>query len=77
MHNTADILENNRQKLWGFDIQTGHLISARRPDLVIIKKKKKTCKIVDFTVPADNRIKLKENEMKDKYQGIALGIKNL
>ena len=27
----------------------------------------RTCKIVDFAVPADNRIKLKEWEKKDKY----------
>ena len=31
------------------------------------KKKKKTCKIVDFAVPADHRIKLKEYQKKDKY----------
>ena len=31
------------------------------------KRKKKTCKIVDFAVPADHKIKLKESEKKDKY----------
>ena len=31
------------------------------------KKKKKICKIVDFVVPADHRIKLKEYEKRDKY----------
>ena len=44
--------------LWDFDIQTDHLISPRGPDLIIIIKKEKICKIVDFTVPADHRIKL-------------------
>ena len=44
-----------------------HLIPARRPDLIIINKKKRTCKIVDFAVPVDHRIKLKECEKKDKY----------
>ena len=42
-----------------------HLISVRRPNLtIIIKKKKKSriCKVVNFTVPADHRIKLKESE---------------
>ncbi len=29
------------------------------------------CKIVDFAVPADHRIKLKECEKKDKYLNIA------
>ena len=63
MHNPESVLENDTHKLlWDFDIQTDHLISARRPDLIIINKKKKICKIVDFAVPADHRIKLKECE---------------
>ena len=42
MHNPASVLENDTRKLlWDFDIQTDHLISARRPDLIIINKKKK------------------------------------
>ena len=41
MHNPAPVLENNTHKLlWDFDIETDHLISARRPDLIIINKKK-------------------------------------
>ena len=35
------------------------------------QKKKRTCKIVDFAVPADHRIKLKECEKKDKYLDLA------
>ena len=42
MHNPAAVLENNTHKLLcDFDIQTDHLISARRPDLIVIKKKEK------------------------------------
>ena len=61
MHNPAPVLENNAHKLlWDFDIQTDHLISARRPDVIIINNnKKRTCKIVDFAVSDDHRIKLK------------------
>ena len=33
--------------------------------IIIITTKKKTCKIVDFAVPADPRIKLKGCEKKD------------
>ena len=41
MHNPAPVLENETHKLlWDFDIQTDHLILARRPDLIIINKKK-------------------------------------
>ena len=66
MHNPAPILENDTHKLlWDFNIQTDHLIPVRRPDLIIISKKNRTCKIVDFAFPADHRIKLKECEKKD------------
>ena len=42
VHNPESVLENDAHKLlWDFDIQTYHLISARRPDLIIINKKKK------------------------------------
>ena len=42
MHHPASVLENDTHKLLrDFDIQTDHLISARRPDLIIINNKKK------------------------------------
>ena len=42
MHNPASVLENGTHKLlWDFDIQTDHLISARRPDLIITNNNKK------------------------------------
>ena len=42
MHNPTPVLENDTHKLlWDFGIRTDHLISARRPDLMIINKKKK------------------------------------
>ena len=79
MHNPAPVLENDTHKLLrDFDIHTDHLISARRPDLIIInKKKRETCKIVDFAIPADHRIKLKECEKKDKYLDLARELKKL
>ena len=41
MHNPAPFLENDIHKLLkDFDIHTDHLISARRPGLIIINKKK-------------------------------------
>ena len=41
------------------------------------QQKKRTCKIVDFAVPADHRIKLKECEKKDKYLDLARELKKL
>ena len=82
MHNQAPVLENNTHKLlWDFDLQMYHVMLARRPDLIIInkkkkkKKKQKICKIVDFAVPADNRIKLNECEKRDKYLDLARELK--
>ena len=72
MNNLAPVLQNDSLKLvWNFNIQTDHLIPARRPDLIIINKRKRICKIVDFAIPADDRINLKENEKKDKYLDLA------
>ena len=78
MHNPASILENDTHKLLlDFDIQTDRLISARRSDEMIINKRKRICKIVDFAVPADHRIKLKECEKKDKYLDLTRELKKL
>ena len=37
----------------------------------------KICKVVDFAVPADHRIKLKESEKRDKYLDLARELKKL
>ena len=62
-----------------------HLISAKRPDLVIVNKKKKKkkrkekriCRIVDFVIPADHSVKLKESEKREKYLDHARKLKRL
>ena len=72
MHNKESVLDNETHKLLCYlKIQTDHLISARRPDLVIINKEKRTFRIVEFAFPADHRVKLKESENKDKYLDLA------
>ena len=73
MDNRAPVLKTDTHKLlWDFDIHTDHLISTRRPDLIIInsnKKKRKSAKLSDF------KIKLKECEKKDKYLDLARELK--
>ena len=41
-----------------------HLISAKRQDLVVVKKEKKErrCRTVNFAVLAGHRVKLKESK---------------
>ena len=41
------------------------------------QKKKRICKIVDFSVPVDHRINLRECEKKDKYRDLARELKKL
>ena len=72
------VLENETHKLvWDFEIQTDHKISARRPDLLIINKKKRTCRIVDSADPSNHRLKLKESEKRDNYLTLERELKKL
>ena len=56
--------------MWDFSIQTDHVIEARRPDLIVVDKKERSCKIIDFTVPGDSRIEEKEKDKIEKYQDL-------
>ena len=49
------------------EVQTDHLIPARKPDLMLINKKKRTCHQVDFAIPAKHIVKIKESKSIDKY----------
>ena len=51
---------------WDFSIQIDHVIEARRPDLVVVDKKEKSCKIIDFAVPGDSKIEKKERDKIEK-----------
>ena len=66
MHNPASVLENGTQipmRLWH---------TNRSPNL---GQKTRPCKIVDYAVPADHRIKQKVCEKKDKYLDLARELK--
>ena len=47
-----------------------HVIETRRPDLVVVDKKERSCKIIDFAVPEDSRIKEKEKDKIEKYEDL-------
>ena len=73
MHNSESVLENMMHKIFcDFEIQTDHLISARQPHLVRIKKKKKKEKEKGENPPnselchigrPQNKIKRKQKEI--------------
>ena len=45
-------------------------MQAWRPDLVLVDKKKRSCKIIDFAFPGDSKIEEKEKDMIEKYQDL-------
>ena len=50
-HGPKSVLENEYYKiLWDFSIQVDHVIEARR-HLVLVDKKRRTCKMIYFAVP--------------------------
>ncbi|CAB4008758.1 Hypothetical predicted protein [Paramuricea clavata] len=62
-HQPNGVIESDNVKiLWDFNIQCDHVIECRRPDIVVVLKKEKECKIIDIAVPGDCRIGIKETE---------------
>ena len=64
--------------VWDSKIQKYHLIATRRPDLVIVtppppkkKWKKRKCRMMEFAVVTDHKVRVKENEKRDKYLVVA------
>ena len=68
MHNPESFLENESYKiLKDFEIKMDYLFLARRPRPRDSQQKKRIYWSVDFPIPVDHRVKLKESEKKDKY----------
>ena len=44
-----------------------HSTASKVIIIIVITTTKETCRIVNFAVPADHRVKLKESEKRDKY----------
>ena len=76
MNNPESFMKNETHKiLCAFDIQADPLISARLPHVVIVHKKKRTRRKLNFAVPAHHIVKLKESEKKDKCVDLAMELK--
>ena len=59
------------------NIQCENLIKARRPNLIVIEKKKQKGIIIDIAVPADVRVEEKEKEKVETYQDSKKEIRRL
>jgi len=77
-HRAEKVAQNDEVKiLWDMQVQTDHEIEARRPDIVLIKKKEATAVLVDIAVPGDTRIKAREEDKILKYQDLKREIKRV
>ena len=57
--------KNETHKILGnFEVQTDHKTSTRRPDLVLINKKRRSYHFVDFSVLADHRRRRRKKKKK-------------
>ena len=54
--------------LWDMNIQCDNVIEARRSDLILVDRKKKSCVIIDIAVPGNCRIHETEMEKIEKFQ---------
>ena len=72
MHNPAAVQENDTHKLLrDLDPSGSPYLGQSTRFCNKQQLKKRNRKIVDFAVPADHKIKLKECEKKDKYLDLA------
>ena len=52
-------------------------VTANRPDIIIKKKKEKTCTLIDVAIPADRNVVQKEGENKLKYKSLCIEIQRM
>ena len=60
--------DDDIKSIWDINIQCDNVIEARRPDLILVDKKAKSCVIIHVAIPGDCRIREKEIEKIEKYQ---------
>ena len=78
MHKWEFVLENEMYTiLWDFEIQTDCPILTRKLDVVLINKMKRICHLVDFAVPLDHIVKIKESRRIDKYLDLGKELKKM
>ena len=49
------------------NVYTDRKIGARRPDIIVMDKRKKKAKLIGISVTTDHRVTEKEMEKNDKY----------
>ena len=71
-------MEDDDVKLiWDINIQCDNVIETRRPELILVNKKAKSCVIIDVAIPGDCRIHEKKIKKIEKYQNLKKELKRL
>ena len=77
-HRPQVTVENDKVKiLWDMKIQTDKVLEHSRPDIVVLEKDQRICKIIDVACPFDTRIIEKEREKVDRYQDLKWELKRI
>ena len=63
--------------IWDINIQCDNIMEARRPDLILVDKKAKSCIIIDVAITRDYRICDKEIENIEKYHNLKRELKKV
>jgi len=58
----------------GIAVHTDREVTANRPDITIKNNKKKTCTLIDVTIPADRYVVQQEAEKNLKYKSLGIEI---
>ena len=63
--------------LWDVMIQCYREIKARKPNIVVVNKNKKSCAIIDVAIPGDIRVSKKEKKNIERYRKLKREIKRM
>jgi hypothetical protein len=78
LHQPAKVMENSKIKLlWDMNIHTDNIISARRPDILVIYKEKQSGQIIDINCPNDSNISKNEIGKMLKYTELKIELERI
>ena len=77
-HCSEGVMEDDGVTLiWDMNVQCDDVIEVRRPDIVLVDKKTKSCIVMDIVVPGYCRICEKETKKIEKYRNLLRELKRL
>ena len=77
-HDPEGVVENEEVNiLWDVMIQCDTEIKARKPDIVVVNKNKRSCAMVDIAIPGDIRVSEKKKENIQRCQQLKGEIKRM